>query len=501
MGYTAAIQHSRLTEGLIKAARGDAAGAEASYRGVLSSADADRDLSWETRAALAQLRVLQGQPAEADAEFQRAFAIIERSAADVQRTDHKLSFYSRFDEFQDAYVEFLVSRGDSRRALEVADRGRAHLLREKLREGLPPQALSAAQFQQSAGAMHAAILFYWLAPSRSFVWAVSRTGIALAVLPGEDAIAARVDAYQRLVLRARDPLAEAAPDARWLYDTLVLPVQSAVPPESRVVFVPDGALHRINPETLIAGAPAPHYWIEDVTISIAPSISVLATAPRAPAGAGASRAILLIGDPLPSGPEFPRLAHAAREIARISDQFAPDARTVYSGAQADRHAYLGSDAARYAFIHFAAHGIANREAPLESAVVLSPTGDASKLYARDILRIPIRADLVTISACSGAGSRTYAGEGLVGLTWAFLTSGASNVIAALWNVDDASTAALMEDLYARLARGDAPAEALRRSQLTLVKSSSAYRKPFYWAPFLTYTRSPLPASVQTTARR
>jgi CHAT domain-containing protein len=302
------------------------------------------------------------------------------------------------------------------------------------------------------------------------------------------------------VLRSRDPLAEASADARWLYDTLVLPVQSAVPPGSRVVFVPDGALHRINPETLIAGAPAPHYWIEDVTISIAPSISVLASAPHAASGAGASRAILVIGDPLPSGPEFPRLAHASREIARISDQFAPDARTVYSGAQADRRAYLGADAARYAFIHFAAHGIANREAPLESAVVLSPTDDASKLYARDILGIPIRADLVTISACSGAGSRTYAGEGLVGLTWAFLTSGASNVIAALWNVDDASTAALMEDLYARLARGDAPAEALRQSKLTLVRSSSAYRKPFYWAPFLTYTRSPLPTSARTAAR-
>ena len=138
--------------------------------------------------------------------------------------------------------------------------------------------------------------------------------------------------------------------------------------------------------------------------------------------------------------------------------------------------------------------------PLESAVVLSPTGDAPKLYARDILRIPIRADLVTISACSGAGSRTYAGEGLVGLTWAFLTSGASNVIAALWNVDDASTAALMEDLYVHLARGDAPAEALRQSKLTLLGSSSAYRKPFYWAPFLTYTRSPLPASARTATR-
>jgi CHAT domain-containing protein/Tfp pilus assembly protein PilF len=498
-GDAAAIQFSRMTEGQIKAAAGDGAAAERAYREVLASPDADRDLRWDARAALAELRMANGQPVEADAEFQRAFAIIEASAADVQRTDHKLSFYSRFDDFQDAYVEFLVGRGDIRRALEVADRGRAHLLREKLQDGLPAPALTASQFQQLAGAQNAAILFYWLAPSRSFVWTVSRNGIALAVLPGEDAIAAHVDAYQRLVLRSRDPLAETAADARWLYDTLVLPVQAAVPPGSRVVFVPDGALHRLNPETSPAGAPRRTTGSRDVTISDrAVDLGARVRLARA------RRRRLAARDPRhrrspPSGPQFRGSSTRRARSSASPAQFAPDARTVYSAHRPIGAPISGSDAARYAFIHFAAHGIANREAPLDSAVVLSPTDDASKLYARDILRLPIRADLVTISACSGAGSRTYAGEGLVGLTWAFLTAGAGNVIAALWNVDDASTAALMEDLYTRLARGDAPAEALRQSKLALVRSSSAYRKPFYWAPFLTYTRSPLPASARTAA--
>lgn len=493
----AAILHSRLTEALIDAAVGDAAGAEAAYRGILASPDADRDLILETRNALAQLRMLQGRAPEAEAEFQRAFEAMEQSAATMERPEHELSFYSSFDEYQDSYVDFLATSGNIPRALEVADRTRAHLLREKLEEGAPARALTAAQFRQAAGAMNAVILFYSLAPSRSFLWAVSRNGITLSYLPGEDEIAKHVDAYQRLLLRARDPLEESSADARWLYDNLVQPAQSAVPAGSRVVFVPDGALHQINPETLVAGAPAPHYWIEDVTLSIAPSISVLASAPRASTASAAARSILVIGDPLPAGAEFPKLAHASREVDRISDQFKPEARTVFRAAQADRRAYLESDPARYAYIHFAAHGTTNREAPLDSAVVLSPSDDAPKLYARDILRVPIRADLVTISACSGAGSRTYAGEGLVGLTWAFLTAGAKNVIAALWNVDDASTEAVMEELYARLTHGATPAEALRESKLALIKSSKAYRKPFYWAPFLTFTRSAPPASPST----
>ena len=55
-----------------------------------------------------------------------------------------------------------------------------------------------------------------------------------------------------------------------------------------------------------------------------------------------------------------------------------------------------------------------------------------------MLGIRLNAALVTISACRSAGARTYAGEGLVGLTWAFLEAGAQNVIAGLWDVSDRS---------------------------------------------------------------
>ena len=198
--------------------------------------------------------------------------------------------------------------------------------------------------------------------------------------------------------------------------------------------------------------------------------------------------ILLIGDPLPAGPEFPRLAHAGKELERIGAEFEAERRAVYADERADPAAYRASEPGRYAFIHFAAHAQANREVPLESAVILSPRNEQSKLYAREIVGVPLRAELVTLSACRGAGAREFAGEGLVGLTWAFLSSGAGSVIAGLWNVEDASTADLMTGLYGRLARGQAPAEALRQAKLELRLSDAAYAKPYYWAPFVTYTR-------------
>src|SRR6266404_2083588 len=66
------------------------------------------------------------------------------------------------------------------------------------------------------------------------------------------------------------------------------------------------------------------------------------------------------------------------------------------------------------------------------ALPISKSGDSEKLYAHEIMTRPLHAYLVTVSACDGIGKRTYAGEGLVGLSWAFLRAGAHNVIASLW---------------------------------------------------------------------
>jgi CHAT domain-containing protein len=104
----------------------------------------------------------------------------------------------------------------------------------------------------------------------------------------------------------------------------------------------------------------------------------------------------------------------------------------------------------------------------------------------------LNANLVTISACNGSGTRAYSGEGLVGLSWAFLRAGAHNVIGALWEVSDASTPQLMDGLYRELSQGKDPATALRDAKLGLLHSpdaNSVFRKPFYWAPFQLYAGS------------
>jgi len=115
----------------------------------------------------------------------------------------------------------------------------------------------------------------------------------------------------------------------------------------------------------------------------------------------------------------------------------------------------GSDLADYRFVHFATHGFVNAQQPELSGVVLSLIDRAGReqdgfLSAADIFNLRLPADLVVLSGCRTGLGKDVRGEGLVGLTRAFMYAGAGHVVASLWNVDDAATAELMKRFYGEM---------------------------------------------------
>jgi CHAT domain-containing protein len=64
------------------------------------------------------------------------------------------------------------------------------------------------------------------------------------------------------------------------------------------------------------------------------------------------------------------------------------------------------------------------------------------------------------------------------------------VIAGLWDVDDESTATLMDSLYAGLAQGDSPAHALRQAKIAMLRRGGSLARPYYWGPFELFTIAP-----------
>jgi CHAT domain-containing protein len=137
-------------------------------------------------------------------------------------------------------------------------------------------------------------------------------------------------------------------------------------------------------------------------------------------------------------------------------------------------------------LHFAGHTRADDQNPWRSGITVRSARQrqaALHLTAEQIAIQPMSADLVVLSSCESGGGRALSGEGLAGLSTAFLAAGSRTVVATLWPVDDTVTGLFVEQFYLRLERGDDAGEALRFAQERL-RRARATAHPFYWAGFV-----------------
>jgi len=467
-------------------ARHSSVAATATLLRLHADAGDDPALRWEIENALAHAYADGQDAGQAERWYRRSIDTFEAQRSAVNNEALKLSFFGNGATLYRDYADFLIATRRSDQALRLLDQGRARTLEEGLQVSSQGRAVDPGSVARH---LDATILFYSLGPEKSYLWAVTPKGAQLYALPAQNTIEAWLRDYRKTILRSGDPLREPTTAAQALYDTLVAPAAAMLAHGAKVVVVPDGMLYELDFDTLVRrGADGLHYWIEDVSVSTVSSIRLQATAVGRASDARAED-LLLIGDPETKGTDFEELPNAGAEVGRIEHYFPAQRQTVFTGARAAPAAYAQSDPGRFAYIHFVAHGTASRTSPLDSAVILSPPPDDPtqfKLYARDIVTHPLRARLVTVSACYGSGVRAYAGEGLVGLSWAFLRAGAHNVISALWEADDAATLQLMDRMYRELSQGAAPDAALRAAKLSLIHSDGAYRKPLYWGAFQLY---------------
>lgn len=485
----AGVLESVLIQARIRERLGDHRGAAGLFQQIISDPKTGSSQKWQAQARLAKLYVEQGAGLRAEQEFRRSLDTIEEARASVQTEELRMSFLATSLSFWDDYIEFLMAQGRVIDALRIAELSRSRTLAEGLNARPDELSLASRNFhpQQIAGHLNATLLFYWVG-EHSYLWLITPRQVRCFPLVKKAELERAVRTYRQSILDGRDVLAANSSEGSELFDELLGPAAKLIPENGRVIVLPSEALYGLNFETLIVPKPSAHYWIEDVTLSEAGSLNLLSATTHHHINAASN--ILLIGNPDPPSSDFPALAQGPEEMQKVADHFSERTCTVLRGKQATPSAYLESHPERFSYLHFVTHGTASHTSPLESAVILSKEGDSFKLYARDIVAHPLQARLVTISACNGTGTRAYAGEGLVGLSWAFLRAGARNVVAALWEVSDASsTAQLMDEFYTGLNRGEAPATALRKAKLSILKSNTVFEKPFYWAPFQLYVAS------------
>ena len=321
---------------------------------------------------------------------------------------------------------------------------------------------------------------------------------------------------------------------------IVLEPAAAIIGEKRLLVVADGALNYVPFEVLLKTADSGDfaslgYLVKSNEIIYAPSASVVGAIKQQRAKTN-SRALLVIADPVfnsndvrakkgtaaatadaevrglgiqsavadVTGSTPAPAANAAMEglpLARLNgtrieaEQISKLAKA--SGGQADvwldldaNEDNLGTrDISKYRIIHVATHGLLNAERPQFTGVVLSLVGNKTHdgfVRTDEVFNLRLGSPLVMLSACETGLGKEKRGEGVMGLTRAFMYAGAPTVGVSLWSVADKSTADLMTDFYQRLLSSSAnttSSGALRGAQLAMI-SGKKYSAPFYWAPFV-----------------
>jgi CHAT domain-containing protein/tetratricopeptide (TPR) repeat protein len=266
-----------------------------------------------------------------------------------------------------------------------------------------------------------------------------------------------------------------------LYGLLISPIEQAgwLKGITRLWVVPHEALWYLPFTALPSPAGAGlRFLIEDYVVAYLPAASALLYGARSRDPEGSLLAL---------APARSHLQYAQDEAHAVS-AFYTDHSLVLTGVGATEGA-LKRQASDYRIIHLATHGFFDKVNPIFSGVELEPdTTEDGRLEVHEILRLRLKARLVTLSACetalgSGYFSQFPAGDDFVGLTRAFLSAGSSAVLASLWQVNDRSTLELMRGFYRDLGKsGEAPA--LRNAQLAMLGLGGRYAHPYYWAPFV-----------------
>ena len=322
-----------------------------------------------------------------------------------------------------------------------------------------------------------------------------------------------------------------------VYKVAIEPAAASVV-DKRLLVVADGSLNYIPFEVLLKSADSGDfaslaYLVKSNEIVYAPSASVVGAIKQQRAKAS-GKAMLVIADPVfNSNDARARKAAAAptastAEVRGLGIQSAltdvtgqaatppekmeglPLARLAGTRVEADQISKLAKtsggtadvwldldanednlgtrDLSKYRIIHVATHGLLNAERPQFTGVVLSLVGNKTGdgfLRTDEVFNLHLGGPLVMLSACETGLGKEKRGEGVMGLTRAFMYAGAPTVGVSLWSVADRSTAELMTDFYRRLLATNAgsTSSALRGAQLAMI-SGKKYSAPFYWAPFV-----------------
>ncbi len=313
-----------------------------------------------------------------------------------------------------------------------------------------------------------------LAGAKAFVLLAGEGRRAVVDLPaGADGLLALVEAWREAVEDAAAASAAGLPASALLaplrerlsrlYQALVRPWQDWLDGASRLLLLPQGALHGLPFGAFHDGR---RYLLEGLELGAAPSLAWWdACRHRGPARPRGLVAAFGHGG---------ALSGATEEAVKVAGILGLPP---LLEAAATRDAVLAG-AQGAGLLHLAGHAASRPEQPDFAHLWLA---DGASLSGHDLAALDLRGALVTLSGCETSLGRLTGADEVLSLGRACLRAGAATVLGTLWPLRDAAAAAMLPAVYRELSQGRPVGAALRQAQLAAL--AGEWPSPLDWAAF------------------
>ncbi|TAL70480.1 MAG: tetratricopeptide repeat protein [Bacteroidetes bacterium] len=373
------------------------------------------------------------------------------------------------------------------------------------------------------------IIEYYVSDATVAAWIIKKDTINFIKLPtNQNEIEKLVMAFRQPFIDAKEGKINNLADVNFdveksnkLYKKIFKPIEKFIPQNTELIIVPDGILHYLPFDALVTNKEEKtndqniifsryenlHYLIEKYSLSYVPSASILTLRKDSTIKLKEQNqdSLLAFGSP-DFGPYLKKEKESEdkynfllknskslafkqlsdKDVIEVSNIVKPSA--IFIGKKATEKKFK-ENAKYYPYIYLSTHALADEIQPMYSLIALAQDDSLQEdglLHTYEVYNLQLNADLVTLSACETGLGKLSRGEGLIGLTRAFLYSGATSVLVSLWSVDE-TTSTIMKYFYQNIINGLSKSEALRQAKLMLIKTREngiSFSHPFLWAPFI-----------------
>ncbi|WP_350284812.1 CHAT domain-containing tetratricopeptide repeat protein [uncultured Croceitalea sp.] len=334
-----------------------------------------------------------------------------------------------------------------------------------------------------------AVVEFFVAKDSIYSFWLTKEQFFAITTPFDETVQKAIDTF---VSQCNSPLQPISPAASQLLFQKILQegLQKLDGGIDRLSIIPDGPLHAVSFEALSNGE---NYVINDYAVSYAYAAALLNQDNRIVekpqweyVGFGAEYSHQL-NEKLKATKRF--FGDELLGQLTMSKQEIEDAASIFKGVTfVNDKASLSnffSHANKAKIVHLSLHGLVDFDDPYRSAVIFDDSEEEYLLSPQDLYQNRLNAELVLLSACHSASGKIYQGEGVQGMSKAFLLGGAQNILSSLWNATETSSLLLTNSFLKNIKGGAATDIALQKAKLNYLETATpSQQHPYYWANFI-----------------